>query len=62
MENKPQEEIQDLDDIKIEVITDDLSLLGVPGVMVEVDPETADSFGASYKPEDELKIMFDEGD
>ena len=42
MENKPQEEIQDLDDIKIEVITDDLSLLGVPGVMVEVDTETAD--------------------
>jgi hypothetical protein len=30
--------------------------------MVEVDPETAESLGASYTPDDELEIMFKEGD
>ncbi|WP_151869208.1 hypothetical protein [Acinetobacter soli] len=47
---------------KIEVITDDLNMLGIPGVMVELDPETAEELGASFTPNDELEIMFNEGD
>ncbi|QJB50217.1 hypothetical protein HGD77_16620 (plasmid) [Acinetobacter sp. NEB149] len=64
MQNRPKDEnkIENLNDVKVEVVTDDLSLLGVPGVMVEVDPETAESLGASYTPDDELEIMFKEGD
>jgi hypothetical protein len=56
MENLP------LEDVKIEIVTDDLNLLGVPGIMVEVDPQTAEEMGASFTPEDELKIMFEEGE
>ncbi|MEJ5038591.1 hypothetical protein WH285_16795 [Acinetobacter johnsonii] len=56
MENQP------LEDVKIEIVTNDISLLGTPGIMVEVDPQTAEEMGASYTPEDELKVMFEEGE
>ncbi|UUS62518.1 MULTISPECIES: hypothetical protein [unclassified Acinetobacter] len=54
--------LENLDEVKIEIVTDDLNLLGVPGVMVEVDPQTAEEMGASYTPDDEIEIMFKEGD
>lgn len=54
--------LESIDDVKIEIVTDDLNLLGLPGVMVEVDPQTAEEMGASYTPDDEVEIMFKEGD
>ena len=35
-------------DVVVPVITDDVSLLGVPGVLVEMSPNDADSWGADY--------------
>lgn len=58
-----ENEIESLENpSKIEIVTNDLNMLGVPGIMVEVDPETAAELGASFTPNDELEIMFNEGD
>ncbi|ELZ3581720.1 hypothetical protein UL135_002686 [Acinetobacter baumannii] len=39
----------------VPVITDDVNLLGVPGVLVEMSPDEADSWGADHSDQIEVE-------
>ncbi|MFL1616182.1 hypothetical protein [Acinetobacter baumannii] len=48
MQTSNQNTMQDNDlDTVVPVITDDIELLGVPGILVEMSPDDAESWGAA---------------
>lgn len=56
MQNSKQDSVMDEDlDTVVPVITDDTSFLGVPGVLVEMSPDEADSWGADHSDPDEVE-------
>lgn len=52
--NQPPTDIE-LDEATVPVITDDPNMLGIPGVLVEMSPDEAESWGATESDPQEVE-------